>query len=113
MLGRLGEAIGETPEDYASGIPQALMMMNGQVTSDAISLDRSRFLRAVVESPFFDEGQRIETLYLAVLTREPSDAEKDSLSQYLDSKPDDTQRRKAFGEILWALLNSPEFVLCR
>ncbi|QDV88454.1 DUF1549 domain-containing protein [Planctomycetes bacterium TBK1r] len=113
MVNRLGEAIGETPEDYASGIPQALMMMNGPVTSDAIDLDRSRLLRAVVESPFFDEDKRIETLYLAVLTREPSEAEKQSLTEYLDNKPDETTRRKAFGEILWALLNSPEFVLCR
>ncbi|MCA9135460.1 MAG: DUF1553 domain-containing protein [Planctomycetales bacterium] len=113
MVNRLGEAIGETPEDYESGIPQALMMMNGKVTADAIDLDRSRLLRAVVESPFFDEGTRIETLYLAVLTREPSEAEKKSLTEYLENKPDDTKRRKAFGEILWALLNSPEFVLCR
>lgn len=113
MVTRLGEAIGETPEDYASGIPQALMMMNGQMTSEAIDLDRSRLLRAVVESPFFDEEKRIETLYLAVLTREPSEDEKNSLSEYLNSKSDETQRRKAFGEILWALLNSPEFVLCR
>lgn len=113
MVNRLGEAIGETPEDYASGIPQALMMMNGNVTADAIDLDRSRLLRAVVESPFFDEDKRIETLYLAVLTREPSAAEKVSLAEYLDNKPDDAKRRKAFGEILWALLNSPEFVLCR
>ncbi|WP_182867147.1 DUF1553 domain-containing protein [Rhodopirellula sp. JC639] len=113
MVNRLGEAIGETPEDYASGIPQALMMMNGPVTSDAIDLDRSRLLRAVVESPFFDEDKRIETLYLAVLTREPSEEEKQSLTEYLDNKPNETMRRKAFGEILWALLNSPEFVLCR
>ncbi|OYP29378.1 DUF1549 domain-containing protein [Rhodopirellula sp. MGV] len=55
MVNRLGEAIGASPEDYASGIPQALMMMNGRVTSEAISLESSRLLRAVVESPFFDE----------------------------------------------------------
>ena len=113
MLGRLGEAIGETPEDYESGIPQALMMMNGEITSNAIDLDRSRLLRAVVESPFFDEDTRIETLFLAVLTREPTEKEKESLTKYLDTKPNDAKRRQAFGEILWALLNSPEFVLCR
>ena len=51
MVSRLGEAVGETPEDYASGIPQALMMMNGRMTTEAIDLDRSRLLRAVVEAP--------------------------------------------------------------
>ncbi len=53
IVGRLSETIGATPEDYASGIPQALMLMNGRITSDAIDLDRSRLLRAVIESPFF------------------------------------------------------------
>lgn len=113
MVNRLGEAIGETPEDYASGIPQALMMMNGPITANAIDLQRSRLLRAVVESPFFDKETRLETLYLAVLTRKPTLDESRSLQKYLDEKPDDESRRKGFGEILWALLNSPEFVLCR
>ncbi|MCO8122437.1 DUF1549 and DUF1553 domain-containing protein [Stieleria sp. TO1_6] len=113
MVNRLGEAVGATPEDYASGIPQALMMMNGKVTADAIDLDRSRLLRAVVESPFFDENTRIETLYLAVLTRQPTETEMELLTKYLDEKPNAITRRQAFGEILWALLNSPEFVLCR
>ncbi len=113
MVNRLSEAIGQTPEDYASGIPQALMMMNGEVTSRAIGLDDSRLLRAVVDSPFIDAGQRIETLYLAVLTRQPTEFESESLAKYLADKPNDQQRREALGEILWALLNSPEFVLCR
>ncbi|WP_149498376.1 DUF1549 domain-containing protein [Roseiconus lacunae] len=113
MVNRLGEAIGESPEDYASGIPQALMMMNGRITSEAIDLERSRLLRAVIDSPFFDEPKRIETLYLAVLTRQPTAEEKETLAEYLDKKTNPESRRKAFGEILWALLNSPEFVLCR
>ena len=81
--------------------------------SSLVSIAKYFFATSVVESPFFDEEKRIETLYLAVLTREPSEDEKNSLSEYLNSKSDETQRRKAFGEILWALLNSPEFVLCR
>ena len=113
MVNRLGEAIGETPEDYASGIPQALMMMNGRITADAINPKDSRLLRAVIEAPFFDKDKRIETLYLAVLTRKPTESETETLAKYLDEKPDDDARKKGFGEILWALLNSPEFVLCR
>lgn len=113
LVSRLSETVGATPEDYASGIPQALLLMNGKMTSDAISMDRSRLLRAVVESPFFNDSDRIKTLYLAVLTRNPSDEEAEALKQYLDSKNEDSARQRAYGEILWALLNSPEFVLCR
>ncbi|MEM9586918.1 MAG: DUF1549 domain-containing protein [Planctomycetota bacterium] len=113
LVGRLSESVGDSPEDYASGIPQALLLMNGRMTADAIDLDRSRLLRAVVESPFFDQDERIKTLYRAVLTREPTEVESTALAQYLDQKADESQRRSGYGEILWALLNSPEFVLCR
>ncbi len=113
LVSRLSETVGATPEDYASGIPQALMLMNGKLTSDAIDPSRSRLLRAVIESPFFSDSDRIKTLYLAVLTREPSGDESAALTSYLSSKPGDVARRRAFGEILWALINSPEFVLCR
>ncbi|MFK8112426.1 MAG: DUF1549 domain-containing protein [Rubripirellula sp.] len=113
LVSRLSETVGATPEDYAAGIPQALLLMNGKMTNDAISLDRSRLLRAVVESPFFNDNDRIKTLYLAVLTREPSAEESEAMVAYLDSKSEDTARNRAYGEILWALLNSPEFVLCR
>ena len=115
LVGRLSESVGATPEDYSSGIPQALLLMNGKMTSDAISMDRSRLLRAVVESPFFSEKDRVKTLYLAVLTREPTADEGDALTKYLQakSKESESDRDRAYGEILWALLNSPEFVLCR
>lgn len=113
LVTRLSETIGATPEDYASGIPQALMLMNGKLTGDAIDLDRSRLLRAVVESPFFNQNDRIRTLYLAVLTRKPSEEETKALNEYLNSKSTEQSRKRAYGEILWALLNSPEFVLCR
>ena len=113
LVSRLGESVGETPEDYASGIPQALMMMNGKMTGDAIDLERSRLLRAVIETPFFNDNDRVKTLYLAVLTREPTEDEFSAIGKYLDSKPDNDDRKKAYGEVLWVLLNSPEFVLCR
>ncbi len=113
LVSRLSETVGATPEDYASGIPQALLLMNGRLTSDAIDPNQSRLLRAVIESPFFSDTDRVKTLYLAVLTREPTSDETTALASYLSSKPDELSRRRALGEILWALLNSPEFVLCR
>ncbi len=113
LVSRLSETIGTTPKDYAAGIPQALLMMNGKMTSDAIDPDRSRLLRAVVESPFFDDNDRIKTLYLAVLTREPSSEEAEALKAFVDARSDQPARVRAYGEILWALLNSPEFMLCR
>ncbi len=113
LVSRLSETTGTNPQDYAAGIPQALLIMNGKMTSDAITPERSRLLRAVTESPFFTDSDRIKTLYLAVLTREPTNEELKTLHRYVNDRSDPTARQHAFGEILWALLNSPEFVLCR
>lgn len=112
LISRLNEAVGSSPEDYVAGIPQALLMMNGKMTSEAIDPVKSRLLRAVVDSPFFDSQDQIEVLYMAVLTRRPTAAEAAALDDFVDSQSHD-RRGPAMGEILWALLNSPEFVLCR
>jgi len=113
VVSRLGESIGRSPEDYAAGIPQALLMMNGKLTSEAVNLETGRLLRAVTESPFFEPRDRIETLYLAVLTRRPSEDESKAIQDFLKTKTDEPAQNRALGELVWALLNSPEFVLCR
>jgi hypothetical protein len=87
-------------------------LMNGRLTADATELDHSHTLRAVVESPFLDEEGKIETLFLAALTRYPSEAERQKLGEHIESQGVE-DRHAAYGEILWALINSPEFVLCR
>ena len=113
LVSRLSESTGNQPSEYAAGVPQALLLMNGRLTSDAVDPDRSRLLRAVLESPFLaDETTRIDTLYLAVLTRAATPTEHEIVHAYLEAQPPE-QRSLAYGEILWTLINSPEFVLCR
>jgi hypothetical protein len=70
-------------------------------------------LRAVVEAPFFDPSQKIETLYLAALTRKPRDHELGALLEFIQEQPTSQQQTQAYAQIFWALLNSPEFVLCQ
>ncbi len=111
FVARMNEAAPETPIDYKGGIPQALMLMNGKLTADATSLDTSRTLRAVVEAPFLKQQEKIETLYLAALTRKPKPAELEFLLEHVHQAGD--QEQQAFAEIMWGLLNSPEFVLSR
>ncbi len=113
LISRLSESAGKTPEEYAAGVPQALMMMNGKMTTDAIGLENSRLLRATLESPFMSQKDRLETLCLATLSRNLTQGELSAFTEYLDKKPDGETKKRAHGEILWALVNSPEFVLCR
>jgi Protein of unknown function (DUF1549)/Protein of unknown function (DUF1553) len=113
LISRLSESSNRTPADYAAGIPQALMMMNGRLTNEAVNLESSRLLRSVAEAPFFETRDRVETLYLSVLTRRPTEEESKVINGFFEAQQDDVSRKRVMGELLWALLNSPEFVLCR
>lgn len=113
FVARMNESTTETPADFKGGIPQALMLMNGKLTADATSLEASRTLRAVVEAPFLSNEQKIETLYLAAITRKPRAEELEFLKAHVASKATDDERKQAYAEIMWGLLNGPEFVLSR
>ena len=113
FVARMNESTTETPADFKGGIPQALMLMNGKLTADATSLEASRTLRAVVEAPFLSNEQKIETLYLAAITRKPRAEELEFLKSHVASKATEDERRQAYAEIMWGLLNGPEFVLSR
>jgi hypothetical protein len=113
LMARLEESRGTTPTDFKGGIPQSLLLMNGAVITEATTLDSSLTLRAVVEAPFLNETEKLKTLFLAAYSRPPRPEEQERLLKVVRAKPDDEQaRRQAYANIFWALLNSPEFVLC-
>ena len=94
----------DRPTEVQTSILQALTLMNGKMIGDATSLERSELLAAVVDSPFMDTQERIETLYLATLTRKPKEKELarlvayvDGGGAYADEKPSDGRRRNRSG----------------
>jgi hypothetical protein len=96
----------EPPVSAQSSIPQALAMMNGNVTANGIR--KSRTLAAVLDSPFLDAKGRIDTLYLATLSREPRPDELKRMLQFIDQAG---SQEEGLADVLWALLNSAEFKL--
>jgi hypothetical protein len=113
LIARLEEARGATPTDFKAGIPQALLLMNGSIVSKATTLEDSLTLRAVVEAPFLNETEKLDTLFLAAYSRLPRAGERDRFLKVVRAKPGDRQaQQQAYANIFWALLNSPEFVLC-
>jgi mono/diheme cytochrome c family protein len=113
FVSRMNESATDLPADFKGGIPQALMLMNGKLTADATSLDSSRTLRAVVEAPFFSPEQKIEVLYLAALTRKPRAEELQFLLDHVRQFKTEAEQKTAYSQIMWGLLNNPEFVLSR
>jgi hypothetical protein len=96
----------DKPSEQQTSILQALTLMNGKIASDATSLEKSETLAAVADAPFLDTAAKIETLYLAVLSRRPTERERERMVKYVDERGD-----RALADVFWALLNGPEFVL--
>lgn len=103
------EAGGRSPLEYQAGILQALTSMNGGETSEATDAARSPLLGAL-EAPFLADADRVETLFLATLSRPPAEEERDLFVGHLE-KASPGERQKAWSNILWALVNSAEFSL--
>ena len=94
--------------EFSSGILQALTVMNGSVMADATSGNVSDLL-GVLEAPFMSDEDQIDTMYLATLSRMPREDERQASIGYLKDNGLGSDRRRALGDILWALLNSTEF----
>jgi hypothetical protein len=113
LKARLEEGRAATPTDFKAGIPQALLLMNGQIITQATTLEESMTLRAVVEAPFLKDTEKLDTLFLAAYSRLPRAEERERFMKVIRAKPDDREAQKqAYANIFWALINSPEFVLC-
>ncbi|VTR96161.1 Uncharacterized protein OS=Singulisphaera acidiphila (strain ATCC BAA-1392 / DSM 18658 / VKM B-2454 / MOB10) GN=Sinac_3967 PE=4 SV=1: PSCyt2: PSD1 [Gemmata massiliana] len=112
LMAQLEAARGTTPTDFKGGIPQALLLMNGALVTQATALDESMTLRAVVDAPFLKDTEKLDTLFLAAYSRLPRAAERERLMKVIDASPNADARKQAYSNIFWALLNSPEFVLC-
>ena len=106
FLARFADESARRSEAQTS-ILQALSLMNGSFTGEATSIDRSQLMSAVVDLPFLDTAGRIETLYLATLSRRP---EADEACRMLAYVRQSANEKDALADVFWALLNSAEFI---
>ncbi len=111
LISPMNEAASNNPEEFRAGIPQALLLMNGRLTTEATDLEQSRTLRGVLDAPFLDTEAKLTTLYLATFSRPPRAEEKRFLLEHIQKQADGEKQKQAYAEIFWGLLNSPEFVL--
>lgn len=93
-----------------TSVLQSLLLMNGQLVADATELARGGTLAAAVEFPFFSTAERIETLFLASVSRRPRPDELERLVAFVDAGGPAKDPKRALGDLFWALLNSSEFL---
>ena len=101
----------DRPAEYQTSILQALMLMNGRLMAETTDLDRSETLSAIADAPFMNATEKIEALYLTALCRKPRPDELTRLVPYVESGGARKDTRMALSDVLWALLNSGEFLL--
>jgi len=99
------------PIETTTSILQALQLMNGKFMANATSVAKSNTLAAVAQSPFFDTAEKVKVLYLATLTRYPTDSELNQFTTYVNTGGPRQDQDAALGDVFWALLNCSEFRL--
>jgi hypothetical protein len=131
-LGQFVQAFGTDENDETSSfngtVPQALVLMNGELVRSAIAGEKGSFLRTVYDgdlpewaaakkskplknlpSPKTLSG-KIEVLYLTALSRRPSAGEIRTLESAYQ-RAGGRNPVAAFQDVYWAILNSNEFIL--
>jgi hypothetical protein len=126
----------DTP-DYSGTVTQALSLLNGQLVGQGARAIPGSALDDVLAKPG-DDASKIDALVLRVLSRKPSDAERTKWVNYVQIAgktpratipppkrggpgggplgrlgnriPPVDARRAAYEDVMWALLNSSEFV---
>lgn len=96
-----------TPQDELLGnVPQALTLMNFPPLTNALRADGNTRLGQILANNK-DDQDAIAELYLSFLARDPSKKEMTIATEYLAKVGN---RREAFEDLAWSLLNSSEFV---
>ncbi|MCC6575617.1 MAG: DUF1549 domain-containing protein [Planctomycetes bacterium] len=92
-------------DDYSGSIPQALLIMNGALMATATDGKAKNTVQQVLK----EKGEfnaRLEELYLATLSRFPTENESARCKDLIQKSDNEVQ---AWEDIFWALLNCTEF----
>jgi hypothetical protein len=104
-------AVGASPRDYPHGVVQVLGLMNGPEILAACSLQQTGLL-AALEAPFLDPEQKLETLFLATLSRSPTESEIERVNELFANDRSSDEQSNALSDVLWVLLNTAECAVC-
>ncbi len=97
---------GTESSSFDGTIPQALMMMNGPLVQDAVSVKPGSHLQQLLSGKGNDT-YKIQRLYLTSLSRMPTKQELASAQKFFNNNQDGLV---VYQDLFWALLNSNEFI---
>jgi len=92
-------------DEFDGTITQALWMINGTTLNRSAQIAPGSALAEVLAKPGKD-APKIRALYMRTLSRPPTSEEMDHWVKFVNANP----MRPAYEDLLWALLNSSEFL---
>jgi hypothetical protein len=96
----------ECERSESTTLAQAFQMINGETVRRKLEISSNRIGRRL--SGGASDQDLMTEFYLAALCRVPTEAESAAVSAHIGRSSD---RRKAWEDVVWALLNSKEFLL--
>lgn len=99
---------GDEATMFNGSIPQALMMFNGELVRNATSIEPGSWLRRLADEPM-PLPRKVQTLFLAGLSRQPAANEMTAAKQLLTARKGDVAAM--LQDMWWAILNSNEFIM--
>jgi hypothetical protein len=95
----------ECERESDSNLAQALQLINGPTVNDKLRAPTNRIGKLLTKK--LTDGEVLEQLYLATLSRLPNEGEYKAALAHIQKN---TDKRKAWEDVHWALLNSKEFL---
>lgn len=89
-------------------LSQALHTLNGDILSNKIASKEGRIAKLLAVGK--SHGEIVDELYLAALCRFPTDREREASYSFLDQSP---SPQECYEDLLWALINSKQFLFVR
>jgi hypothetical protein len=96
----------ECERSESTTLAQAFQMINGETVRRKLEKSSNRIGQCLDAGR--GDAEICDEIYLAALSRQPTDAEHTAVTAHLNRVSD---RRKAWEDVVWALLNSKEFLL--
>jgi hypothetical protein len=96
----------ECERSASTTLAQAFQMINGETMRGKLEMPSNRIGRRLADGK--TDSDLLNEIYLTALCREPAEAERVTVVAHLERARD---RRKAWEDIVWAVLNSKEFLL--
>lgn len=91
-------------------LSQALHTLNGDILTNKIAAPKGRIselLKAKTENDDMENAQVVEKIYLSALNRYPTSEEQSAVEEFLKTYPSE---KECFEDLLWALINSKDFL---